>query len=101
MYYNVVNHNQAKTIRDDWTDKKKKHITKPPYYTHVQQNKQVFIVIADAVLTQTLTMIPHPDFSAEFLSILINRQSSRFNCSPESRLAYINELINGCEFSKT
>ena len=55
-----------------------KHITKPPYYTHVQQNKQVLIVIADPVLTQTLTIMPPPDFSAEFLSILIHRHSSRF-----------------------
>ena len=55
-----------------------KHITKPPYYTHVQQNKQVLIVAADAVLTQTLTAMPPPNFSAEFLSILIHRQSSRF-----------------------
>ena len=22
LYYNVVNHNQAETIRDDWTDRK-------------------------------------------------------------------------------
>ena len=55
-----------------------KQITKPPYYTHVQQNKQVLIIIADPVLTQTLTIMPLPDFSAEFLSILIHRQSSRF-----------------------
>ena len=40
-----------------------KHITKPPYYTHVQQNKQVLIVAADAVLTQTPAIIPPPDFS--------------------------------------
>ena len=52
-----------------------KHITNPPYYKHVQQNKQVLIVIGDAVLTQTLTIMPSPDFSAEFLSILTHRQS--------------------------
>ena len=52
-----------------------KHTTNPPYYTHVQQNKQVLIVIGDAVLTQTLTIMPPPDFLAEFLSILIHRQS--------------------------
>ena len=55
-----------------------KHITKPPYYTHVKQNKQVLIVIADPVLTQTLTIMPLPDFLAEFLSILIHIQPSRF-----------------------
>ena len=52
-----------------------KHITKPPYYKHVQQNKQVLIVAADAVLTQTLTIMPPPNFWAEFLSILIHRQA--------------------------
>ena len=52
-----------------------KHITKPPYYTHVQQKKQVLIVIADPVLTPTLTIMPLPDFLAEFLRILIHRQS--------------------------
>ena len=55
-----------------------KYFTEPPYYTHVQQNKQVLIVAADAVLTQTLTAMPTPDFSEEFLSILIHTQSSRF-----------------------
>ena len=55
-----------------------KYFTEPPYYTHVQQNKQVLIVAADAVLTQTLTPMPPPDFSEEFLSILIHTQSSRF-----------------------
>ena len=55
-----------------------KHIIKPLYYTHVQQNKQVLIVAADAVLTQTMTKMPPPNFWAEFLSILIHRQSSRF-----------------------
>ena len=39
-----------------------KHIKKPPYYTHVQQNKQLLTVIADPVLTQTLTIMPLPDF---------------------------------------
>ena len=55
-----------------------KHITKPPYYTHVQQNKQVLIVAADAVLTETLTVMPPPDFSEEFLSMLIHTQSTCF-----------------------
>ena len=55
-----------------------KHITKPPYYTHVQQNKQVLIVAADAVLMQTLTIMSPPNFSAEFLSILIHMQSLHF-----------------------
>ena len=40
-----------------------KYFTEPPYYTHVQQNKQVLIVTAVAVLTQTLTPMPPPDFS--------------------------------------
>ena len=39
-----------------------KYFTAPPYYTHVQQNKQVLIVAADAVLSQTLTPMPPPDF---------------------------------------
>ena len=52
-----------------------KRITKPPY---AQQNKQVLILAADAVLTQTLAINPPPDFSTGFLSILIHRQSSRF-----------------------
>ena len=34
-----------------------KYFTEPPYYTHVQQNKQVLILAADAGLTQTLTPI--------------------------------------------
>ena len=55
-----------------------KDITKPPYYTHVQQNKQVLIVAADVVLTQILTIMPPPNFWAAFVSILIHRQSSRF-----------------------
>ena len=55
-----------------------KHFTEPLNYTHVQQNKQVLTVAADAVLTQTLTLILLPDFSEEFLSILIYMQSSRF-----------------------
>ena len=37
-----------------------------PYYTHAQQNKQVLIVAVDAILTQTLTVKPPPDFSEEF-----------------------------------
>ena len=49
-----------------------KYFTEPPYYTPVQQNKQVLILAADAVLTQTLTPMPLPDFSEEFLRILIN-----------------------------
>ena len=78
-----------------------KHFTEPPYYTHVQQNKQVFIVAADAVLTQILTIMPPPDFSEDFGSILIHTQLSCFNSSPETRLTYIKELDNSCEFSKT
>ena len=53
-----------------------KHFTELPYYTHVQQNKQVLIVTADAVMTQTLTLMPLPDFLEEFLNILIYTQSS-------------------------
>ena len=55
-----------------------KHFTEPPYYTHFQQNKQVLIVAANAVLTQTLTLMLPPNFSEEFLSILMRMQSSRF-----------------------
>ena len=55
-----------------------KYFTEPPYYTHAQQNKQVLIVAADAILTQTLTPMPTPDFSEELLSTLIHTQSSRF-----------------------
>ena len=55
-----------------------KYFTEPPYYTHVQQNKQVLIVAADAVLTQAVTLMPLPDFSEEFLSFLIHTQSSHF-----------------------
>ena len=40
----------------------KKYFTEPPYYTHVQQNKQVLIVAADAVLTQILTPMPPSEF---------------------------------------
>ena len=50
----------------------------PPYYTHVQQNKQVLIIAADAVLTQILKLMSPPDFLEEFLIILICMQSSRF-----------------------
>ena len=55
-----------------------KYFTEPPYYTHVQQNKQVVIAAADVVLTQTLTLMPPPDFLEEFLSILMHTQSSGF-----------------------
>ena len=47
----------------EMTGQTEKYFTKPPYYTHVQQKKQVFIVAADAVLNQTLTIMPPPDFS--------------------------------------
>ena len=55
-----------------------KHFNEPPYYTHIQQNKQVQIVDADAVLIKTLTLMPPPDFLEEFLSILIQTHSTRF-----------------------
>ena len=48
------------------------------YYTQVQQNKQVWIIAAEAVLIQTLTLIPPPDFIEEPLMILIHTQSSLF-----------------------
>ena len=48
-----------------------KYFTEAPNYTQVQQNKYVLIVAAEAVLTQTLTLMPPPDFSEEFLNILI------------------------------
>ena len=53
LYCNIVAHNQAEVKGDDWTENK--YFTEPPYYTHIQQNKQVLIVAADTVLTQTLT----------------------------------------------
>ena len=43
-----------------------KYFTEPPYYTHVQEDKQVLIIAANAVLTQTLTIMSPPDFSEEF-----------------------------------
>ena len=55
-----------------------KYFTEPPCYIQVQQNKQVLIVAAGTVLTQTLTLMPPPHFSEEFLSILIHKQSSPF-----------------------
>ena len=48
------------------------------YYTQVQQNKQVWIIAAEAVLIQTLTLIPPTDFIEEPLMILIYTQSSLF-----------------------
>ena len=79
LYCNMVADNQAEIKGDDWTDRKQTfHRTTIPYYTHAQQNKQVLIVAADAVLTQILTPMPTPDFSEELLSILIYTQSSRF-----------------------
>ena len=48
------------------------------YYTQVQQNKQVWIIAAEAVLIQTLTLIPPTDFIEEPLMILIHTQSSLF-----------------------
>ena len=77
LYYNIVIHNQAEIKGDDWTDRKQ-IFHRTTNYTHFQQNKQVLIVAADAVLTQPLTPMPPPDFSEEFLSILIHTQSSRF-----------------------
>ena len=35
-----------------------KHFIEPPHYTHFQQDKQMLMVAADAVLTQTLTIMP-------------------------------------------
>ena len=55
-----------------------KHFTETPYYTQVQKNNQVLIVAIEAVLTQTLTLMPPTDFSEELLSILIHANSSRF-----------------------
>ena len=55
-----------------------KYFIEPPCYTHVEQNKQALIVAEDAVLTQTLTIMPPPNFSEEFLSTLIHTQPSRF-----------------------
>ena len=73
LYCNVVVHNNQAEAKKD-----QKHFTEPPCYTYVQQNKQALIVAADAVQTQTLTLIPASDFLEEFLSILIHTQSSRF-----------------------
>ena len=53
-----------------------KYSTERLYFRQVQQNKQVLIVAAGAVLTQTVTLIPPPDFSEEFRSIQIHTQSS-------------------------
>ena len=78
-----------------------KHITKPPYYTHVQQNKQVLIVAADAVLIQTLTIIPSLIFRKISEAFWYTRSRHVFNSSPETRLTYIHELVNSCEFPKT
>ena len=50
---------------------KNKHFTEPLYYTHVQQDNQVLIISADAVLTQTQTTMPPPAFPEEFRDILI------------------------------
>ena len=49
----------------------KKYFTETPNYTQVQQSKHVLIVAAEAVLTQTLTLMSTPDFSEEFVNILI------------------------------
>ena len=56
--------------------REKKYFTEPPYYTQVQQNKHVLIVAADAVLTQTLTLMPSSYISDKFQSILKPTQSS-------------------------
>ena len=48
-----------------------KYFTETPNYTQVQQNKHALIVAAEVVLTKTLTLMPSPDFSEEFLNILI------------------------------
>ena len=48
-----------------------KYFTETPNYTQVQQSKHVLIVAAEAVLTQTLTLMSTPDFSEEFVNILI------------------------------
>ena len=48
-----------------------KYFTETPNYTQVQQNKHALIVAAEVVLTQTLTLMPPPDFLEEFLNILI------------------------------
>ena len=50
----------------------KTYFTEPPNYTHFQQNKPVLIVAAEAVLTQTLTIMSPPNYSEEFLNILIH-----------------------------
>ena len=66
-----------------------KHFTEPPYYTHVQQNKQVLIVAADAILIQTLTRIPSPFpliFRENSYVFSYIRSCHVFNYSPETRL---------------
>ena len=35
-----------------------KYFTQPPYYTQVQQNKPVLIFAAEAILPQTVTLMP-------------------------------------------
>ena len=48
-----------------------KYFTETPNYTQVQQDKHALIVAAEVVLIKTLTLMPPPDFSEEFLNILI------------------------------
>ena len=69
MYCNVVVHNQAGITRDDLIDRKRIFHRNTKLHK-VQQNKHVFIVAAEAVLTQTLTLMPPHDFLEEFLNIL-------------------------------
>ena len=54
------------------------YFTEPPCYTQVQQIMKVLVVAAEAVLTQTKTLMPPTDFLEEFLIILIHMQSSIF-----------------------
>ena len=59
-----------------------KYFTEPPCYTQVQQIMKVLVVAAGAILTQTLTLMPTPDFLEEFPIILIPTQSSIFKSYP-------------------
>ena len=43
---------------------------------------KVLVVAAEAILTQTLTLMPTPDFLEEFPIILIPTQSSIFKSYP-------------------
>ena len=97
MYCNVVVHNQAETKTDDWTDRKQTFDRTT--ILHACPARQAGV---DCCCRRCSD--PNPDNNAlpGFFGIILKHSDTYavFNSSPETRLTYINELVNSCDFQK-